>query len=691
MVTVAGDSPIRNETQDLLGRATTAKIIASEIRGIDASEGYIVGILGGWGCGKTSLVNLVRNDLEDGIAIPVLDFNPWMFSGAEQLVDKFFQELAGQLRIHGERLNDLATDLENYGALFAPMRFLPVVGPWYERLRGVISAWKKVSDKRIGGVASVRKKIVSKMTSLDRPIVIVLDDIDRLRSEEIRDVFKLVRLTGNFPNIVYVLVFDRFRIEKALEEDGLPGRHYLEKVLQLSYDLPTVPEVILTELIETELHRALSDVDNLGRFEANRWADIFSEIVRPLIGNMRDLRRYVAAVHVSARSVGDHIALVDLLGLEAVRVFLPDVFLGVAKFQAALTTTAENYGFPSQSDSPVLKESITFLLEAAGEEREIALAVIRRLFPAARRHVGDSSYGSDWRNGWLRARQVAHPDILAFYLERVAGSGMKSFLLAEKAFALLTDATGFEQFLKSIPANELSEVIKSLEIFEGTYPVEAVVPASSVLLNQIGNLPDNQRGMFSIAPQMVVRRVVLRLMKQVTEESDRELAVRQILPLLDTLSAKSEILNLTGHDEGSGHGLIPIEACEGMGGELRGQIRNASPAQLAVEPDLMRLLLWYRKSVLAEEVEYRVPIDDPLDIALLRSAVSEVKSMSMDSRAISRAQQLQWEALTEILGGESEIGRYLARLNNLRETDGELRDLIALANRYSTGWRPTEF
>ena len=56
---------------------------------------------------------------------------------------------------------------------------------------------------------SRRDKITKALTKLKKPIVIVLDDIDRLTTPEIRDIFKLVRLTANFPNIIYVVAFDR--------------------------------------------------------------------------------------------------------------------------------------------------------------------------------------------------------------------------------------------------------------------------------------------------------------------------------------------------------------------------------------------------------------------------------------------------------------------------------------------------
>lgn len=56
------------------------------------AEGLVVGVLGPWGSGKTSFVNIPRQSFARA-EISVVDFNPWMFSGAEQLVSAFFTEL----------------------------------------------------------------------------------------------------------------------------------------------------------------------------------------------------------------------------------------------------------------------------------------------------------------------------------------------------------------------------------------------------------------------------------------------------------------------------------------------------------------------------------------------------------------------------------------------------------------------
>ena len=58
--------------------------------------GAVVGVFGPWGSGKTSFLNLVKHELE-GESVHILEFNPWMFSGTEQLVQRFFIELTSSI------------------------------------------------------------------------------------------------------------------------------------------------------------------------------------------------------------------------------------------------------------------------------------------------------------------------------------------------------------------------------------------------------------------------------------------------------------------------------------------------------------------------------------------------------------------------------------------------------------------
>lgn len=258
-----------------------AATIAGEIRRVDTSQGAVLGVLGPWGSGKTSLINLIRSELDEPPKIIVLDFNPWFFSGADQLVESFFVELAAQLRLAPGKLKSIADELATYGEIVAPLQVIPIVGSWVARLSGAAQVLKKLDEQRKTGVTENRKRLAIKLGELDAPIVVVVDDVDRLNTGEIRAVFKLVRLTANFPNLLYLVAFDRTRVENALSEEGLPGRDYLEKIIQIIYNIPSIPAEVLTRQTADAIDEALADIAKPGPFDTNRWPDSLVEVIDP--------------------------------------------------------------------------------------------------------------------------------------------------------------------------------------------------------------------------------------------------------------------------------------------------------------------------------------------------------------------------------------------------------------------------
>lgn len=685
-VTVPGDNPIRSADDDLLGRSRPASAFADQVLSLDASEGLVVGVLGPWGSGKTSFVNLARARLE-AEGITVLDFNPWMFSGAEQLVESFFVELSSQLRAKPD-LSEIGKDLEEYGETFSGLAWLPLVGPWIERGRAASKLLAKILQRRKEGVGGRRQKLETALRALDRPLVVVLDDLDRLTTPEIRDIFKLIRLTANFPNIIYLAAFDRGRVEAALEEQGIPGRDYLEKILQVGVDLPAVPDSVLHRQVFAAIDAALDGVEPEAPFNQAAWPDVYMEVIRPLLRNMRDVRRYAAAVHGTALDLRGQIELVDMLALEAVRVFLPDVF-GQMPGSVDGLTTASGLSYGGRGDPPHLKQQVDDLVSAAGSQGDVVGAMIERLFPAAQRHVGGSHYGPDWKGRWLRERRVAHEDVLRLYLERVVGEGLQSFVDAEAAWAVMSDQQALDDFLRSLDRERLQDVIASLETYEDQFSGAHAVPSITVLLNLLPDLPDRQRGMFELDTRLVVTRVVYRLLKALPDEAAVEAVVGEVLPDLTTLSAKLELVSDVGHREVRGHKLVSEAAAARLEREWRAEVRGGSVDQLLLEPELLRTLYLVHKEVEPGEETLWVDPDPRLTAAILASARSESRGQAMGSRAVTRSPRLAWEVLVELYGDEATLK---SRLDELRQSDVEVgSDLLDLADKYLSGWRPDRF
>ncbi len=677
-----GDHPIYSLEDDTLGRGPTAQAFAEHILSLDAGEGVVVGVLGRWGSGKTSFVNLARLELKKA-GVPILDFNPWMFSGAEQLVDSFFVELSAQLKVRPD-LADVGKNLEDYGEMFSGMSWVPFLGSWIEGARGVAKLLGAFLQRRKEGIAGRKKKLWQSLLALDKPIVVVLDDIDRLSTREIRDIFKLVRLTASFPQIIYVLAFDRGRVEKALTDEGVPGRDYLEKILQLAIDLPAVPENILQREILKTVDRALGGIEDPGPFDEHAWPDIFMEVIRPLIRNMRDVRRYAAAIRGTVRDLKGQIALTDVLALEAVRVFLPDVFERLDSTIEGLTSTSTSMA--RGGDDEQLKRDVNALVEAGGEHKDVFRNMIARLFPAGVHRVGGSHFGASWQSRWLRDRRMAHEDVLRLYLERVAGKGLQAFNDAQKAWSLFDDQEKLDRYLRSLPVERLQDVIAALENYEDEFKPQHVVPATTVLLNILPDLPERETGIFEFSTSLVITRVTYRLMKRLGDPAQVEAAAREILPRLKTLSAKLELISDLGYRENQGHKLISEAAAADLEKAWRDEVRAASLDRLLPEKDLLEVLFDAKRHSTPEEPPVIVPAAPTLTLAILKCARHEVKTQTMGNRSIRRTPRLAWDILVELYGNEDVLKRRLEELKGSKPHGVD--DLLGLADKYASGWRP---
>lgn len=683
-LSIISDNPITLLKDDTLGRAEVSQSFAQQILSLDTRSGIVVGVLGPWGSGKTSFVNLARNEIKSA-GLTILDFNPWMFSGAEQLVESFFNELSAQLKLKTE-LSELGKELEEYGEMFSGMAWVPFIGPWIERGRGTVKIISKVLQKRKEGVGGRRKKIEKLLRDLNKNIVIVLDDIDRLSTSEIRDIFKLVRLTANFPNIIYILAFDRVRVEEALSEQGIPGRDYLEKILQVTVDLPAVPSQVLATQITTAINQSLSSIKEAGPFNAQAWPDVFMEIIRPLIRNMRDVRRYAISIKVTVNSLNGNVELSDVLALEAIRIFLPDVFTLLHENIEALTTTSGS-GY-SDRESQESKSKIENLVKAAGKNSEIMLALIERLFPAAHRHVNGSSYGYEWKKEWLQNRRVAHENILKLYLERLVGEELKAFFNAEQAWAIMDDRILLEDYFHSLDPANLQDVIASLELYEDKFEPKHVIPSTVVLLNLLPDLPERKRSMFDIDTRMVVARVIYRLIRSLKDSVLIESTVRSVLPEVKSLSSKLELINQIGHREGIGHKLVSEAAAKEFMEKWIEEVLSTKVKDLINESEVFRILFIVKKETIETDNSLVIDPSPQLTLAILKSSRSEVITQTMGSRASHRAGRLAWDALIELYGDEETLKN---RIEELKSTDlGENNDVVQLADKYINGWRPQE-
>jgi predicted KAP-like P-loop ATPase len=229
----------------------------------------------------------------------------------------------------------------------------------------------------------------------DERLVIVMGDIDRLTDPEIRDVMRLVRLVGDFPNTTYVLAYASKAVARALGGDEGPevGQAYLEKIVQVTHAVPAIDPEHLSTLLLGRIDAALAGLSY--ELDREHWSSVYMGM-RPYFRTLRDVLRYANAVRSPAKHLVAELDVADILGLEALRIFEPATWNRIDELAEPLTKPSDQYLVNHDRDA--VDEQIRDLAESAarlGQVREL----LRALFPVSQRALGRSNYGSDFMGG----------------------------------------------------------------------------------------------------------------------------------------------------------------------------------------------------------------------------------------------------------------------------------------------------
>ena len=721
------DNPIVKLDDDVLQRTSAAENFVKGVLNLDASRGATVGVFGSWGSGKTSFINLARQSFERE-QVPVLDFNPWLFSGTEQLVALFFSELSAEMD-QSKWSKNIAPEFKKYGQALgiavsgvSTLLAMPQIATISDGLAKV--AHIALQQDSINSLRKQAEKALEKRTN---PIIVVLDDVDRLSSEEIREVFKLVRLTASFPNLIYIVLCDRHRVERALGEPEQPfyGRDYLEKIIQWPFSLPEIPINLLEEQLDETIDQVLADIKNPDPLDDEVWDDIHEKIIRPLICNIRDVRRYAFSIRATVAGLEGRVALIDVLALEAVRLFLPDVFRllpgaidGLTAFSQRVTRYVDNIPGnadpfrPEQELAARLKDQVDRLINAAKNDREsqttltaeeVIDAMIELLFPAGAQLRGSATditdvigRAHDEADRTLGKRRVAHEQVFRLYLEQVESPGLLAFYDAERALDKMSDRKELDKFIRSLDPNRWLDVISYLAKFLGQSDraqvandreqVECVIIVLLNLWPDIPRQPSNSGIQFRDTEWIVIGDVIGNLLRALTKgEISVEIAVHNIWKEVPSLSCKLRLVRRIEDRMNTKDRLVEPKFAEKFKKKLLNNIHGAAADGLAKEHRILQVLEFAKE---VGDSPYNVPDSPELTLSLPRSVRGKTATTPADSNVVQHRPTLNWQRLTGLIGSEDVLKD---RINNLKSHpkdpafQDEAEHLLSLADQYLSG------
>lgn len=384
------DLPITADNEDKYSRRKYAQRIARLLQTNAIESCHTVGIQGRWGSGKTSLKNMVveqlsaqRTPLKKNI---ILEYNPWTLKGSDQLVQHLFTGLSNLLprknREWKSRLNKCAHIL-GYAELI---------------LQGnrMVGNAKKLAEKAIQDISStgfeaIASEIGEELAKSQKSAVIFLDDIDRLTDDEIAEAFRLVKAMSQIPGITFVLLYDRTHVANALAKVSKgKGDEYLEKIVQFPVNVPETPTDSITAFTENEISAIIQGVDADLSQADSRFRVIWNENITHYLRDPRRAIRYINSLEFQIAGLIDtdpkcgtqtlEVNLFDLIALESLKLFEPRVYERIYASRHELLGISDRHAgnIENELKKAALKDVTS---DVAPESKRHADAIVGYLFP----------------------------------------------------------------------------------------------------------------------------------------------------------------------------------------------------------------------------------------------------------------------------------------------------------------------
>lgn len=243
---------------------------------------------------------LPKNNLD---TIIIIKFNPWHFKSSEDLIKGFFDTLTKELGSYNDT-KELSRHLKFYAK---------VLGQNISFLTDFLENNKTINQ--------LKEQIEDDLKNLQKTkkILIIVDDIDRMENNEIKTIFKTVKLLADFPKMIYIMCYDKDKVCQAYKDECKEDGEYLKKIVQFETTLPTFDDNTIKAFLKTKIKHELKDIPNKN-FEIESLFD--NAGLLNLVKNFRDAKKLINSLVLKKEMyIDERIEWNDLIGLLALECF----------------------------------------------------------------------------------------------------------------------------------------------------------------------------------------------------------------------------------------------------------------------------------------------------------------------------------------------------------------------------------
>lgn len=538
------DEPISIPAQDRLNRIQFAEHLANVLLEHKGGNCIIASLNGEWGCGKSSILNLIEGYLIDeqnnGEDIIILRFEPWNASGVEQLTAMFFREL--KLSIIGVDKNK--TTKANIGKLldiFSGILTIAQLSPIGNQYFSMGSAL----TKKAGGILKdtpnktqeeIKKQLDNMLKKYAKRIFIIIDDIDRLDIDAMKLLFRLIRNNANFKNTTYLLAFDRNLVEDVLEcEQPGHGKEYIDKIVQVPIDVPSPDEGIISNILIDELDTIVKKWGEEG-FDRAHWEKLYPEgRFRAYFKNIRKVVRYINGLEITYPLVSSEVDMVDFMGLNLIRTFAPLSYEMIRKNKDILTKREAGASISKTSDKlakeilnriynvPSMIEGREKEFEKEGELASLVESTCKALFPKISSIIGGFSYSGGGEEEWRQKKRICSQD----YFDKYFMLGTPIHDISDEEMRVFIDSTEdidafYNKLIEYFDRKKGKRLLEKIEDYISNVNEEHIEGVVIALFNAEDKIVVEPRFMMTMDADLSTVRIVHLLLGRIQELGNRK-------------------------------------------------------------------------------------------------------------------------------------------------------------------------
>lgn len=360
----------------------------------------------------------------------LIEFHPWNYKNSETILEHFFKTLVEKIDASNNNcFINLPELIKQYSKLILNLDLSP-----FEKIF--------LNPKSI----DIKEKIEKELRNCNHSkIIIVIDDMDRLFPKEILTIFKTVKMIADFPNVVYVLAFDKARVINLLKKQ-IDAEDYIKKIVQIEKTIPPIDEEILKNIF---LKNIKTTVENISDDEIKSIETMYDCALKDIyIKNLRDINRFFNSFDFTYSAYKDEkINIQNLVGIVATEVFEAQLYKYIRENKyifcgSAVGIYKNKKGTIYTSSKGKIQKCFLEFINEVKDFKNINILIM--LFPELFKKIKQAEEGPYNANDTGNEKHL--PEIKDF-MEMLKSKPMELFELEEK-YRSISDLNFFDNYFR---------------------------------------------------------------------------------------------------------------------------------------------------------------------------------------------------------------------------------------------------